>query len=107
MVNGLAFTPPFCSVGASTSRSEATKFPFGSVCISLGITCSQAVHGSHDALAHDVIGLRHSGHCSAANTALPPCFWAGAALPLVPPLLELLQAAATSAIANRTVSQRR
>jgi hypothetical protein len=74
--------------------------------MSLGITCFQAVHGSHDALAHEVIGFRHSGHCSAANTALPPFFSVGA-FPPVPPLEPPPHAAAISVIANRTVSQRR
>src|SRR6266536_4644206 len=101
MVKGSVSMPPFCSLGASTSRSEAMRFPLGSDSMSLGITCSQAAQGSHDALAHDVIGLRHSGHCSAANTTLPPCFWVVAAFP-PPPLLVPPHADAIRAIANKT-----
>ncbi len=105
-MKGLSLMPPFCSVGASTNRSEARKLPFGSVCMSLGMTCSQATQTSHDALAQDVMGFRHSGHCSAANTTLPPFFSCGVAAVPPPPLFEL-HAAARSAIANTTVSQRR
>src|SRR4029450_9750836 len=53
--------------------------------MSRGITYCQPVHGSHDALAQEVIGLRHSGHCSAPITMLPPCLgWLGGG-PLSPP----------------------
>jgi hypothetical protein len=69
--------------------------------------CIQPTHPSHEALAQDVTGFRHSGHCSAANTTLPPFFSVVALLLFPPPLEPPPHAAATSAIANRTVSQRR
>src|SRR6266516_1884080 len=67
---------------------------------------SQAVHGSHDAWAQDVIGLRHCGHCSAAKTILPPFFWAPPLVVPPPEELDLPQAAAARAMTNMMASTR-
>src|SRR6266540_3233499 len=62
--------------------------------MSRGMTCIQPTHTSQEALAQDVIGLRHSGHCSAAITMLPPCLAWPSVVPPPPPPPSPPQAAA-------------
>src|SRR5438094_10253320 len=74
MVNGFSVSNPFFNEGASRNSGEATKLPFGSSCMALGRTCSRTVYQVHGDDAHWLMGLMHSGHCSAPNTADPPSF---------------------------------
>src|SRR5437667_7554152 len=95
MVNGFCVMPPLSSVGASDSSGDATKFPFRSRTIAYPSTCSRTEYQVHVADEHSLMGLMHSGHCSAPITIEPPLtgFDAGAVVLLVaafPP-----QAAAT------------
>src|SRR5262249_59696622 len=71
-VNGSWVSPPFSRVGASTSIGEATKLPATSSCMARGSTCSRTVYQAHSDALQLVMGLMHSGHCSAPKTGLPP-----------------------------------
>src|SRR5436309_4602933 len=73
-VNGFWVMPPLSSVGASASTGDATKFPFRSSTIAYGSTCSATEYQNHVADEQLVIGLMHSGHCSAPRTISPPCW---------------------------------
>src|SRR5262245_25221574 len=65
--------PPLSSVGASTRGGEAAKLPFRSRTMAYGSTCSPTDHQYQVAAEQLVIGLMHSGHCSAPSTMDPPC----------------------------------
>src|SRR5581483_2232982 len=106
---GLVFNPPLASDGISVTSGDATKLLFGSSSASRGRTWMGTSHCSHDEFAHCVIGLRQSGHCSAAMTRLPPALPAvvvGLVVPLLPLLLLLPHAAATTAIATTAIPNR-
>src|SRR3989442_9920935 len=72
MVNGFWVIPPLSRVGASVRSGEATKFPFRSSTIAYGRTCSSTEYHVHVAEEQLVMGLMHSGHCSAPMTMDPP-----------------------------------
>src|SRR5712691_11775307 len=72
MVNGFCVIPPLSRVGASDSSGEATKFPFRSRTIAYPSTCSSTEYQVHVADEHSLMGLTHSGHCSAPTTIEPP-----------------------------------
>ena len=95
MVNGFCVMPPLSSVGASDSSGEATKFPFRSRTIAYPSTCSRTEYQVHVADEHSLMGLTHSGHCSAPTTIEPPL--TGFAVDVVVPLGVVFppQAAAT------------
>src|SRR5213595_3117214 len=78
-VNGFWVMPPLSRVGASVRTGEATKFPFRSSTIAYGSTCSSTLYHVQVAEAQLVIGLTHSGHCSAPMTICPPSLmaWVG------------------------------
>src|SRR5439155_7123153 len=106
MVNGLCVIPPLSRVGASVSSGDATKFPFRSTIIAYPSTCSSTEYQVHVADEHSLMGLTHSGHCSAPTTIEPPLtgFDAGAVVFVVaafPP-----QAAATMLTTANTAMAR-
>src|SRR5438128_2573159 len=72
MVNGFWVIPPLSRVGASDSSGEATKFPFRSRTIAYPSTCSRTEYQVQVADEHSLMGLMHSGHCSAPTTIEPP-----------------------------------
>src|SRR2546425_8018501 len=107
MVNGFWVMPPLSRVGASDSSGDATKFPFRSRTIAYPSTCSRTEYQVHVADEHSLMGLMHSGHCSAPMTIEPP--FVGLAVPdadgpgafAFPP-----QAAATMLTTARTAMMR-
>ncbi len=64
-------TPPLLVVGSSVRSGDATKLLWSSSSARRGSTWIGTSHCSHDELAHCVIGLMQSGHCSAPNTTEP------------------------------------
>src|SRR4249919_233688 len=74
---------PRVTSGSPVTSCVASYVPFEVVSQTLGSTLKPVVHWYHDELAHSVIGLRHSGHCSAPMTTWPsplrsvhaPMFW--------------------------------
>src|SRR5438552_10503092 len=72
-VNGSVVRPPLPKVGTSRNSGEATNLPFASICMALGRTCSRTVYQVQGEGAHSLMGLMHSGHCSAPNTSEPTC----------------------------------
>ncbi len=89
MVKGFSVMPPFSSVGSSAISEVALKPPSPVVNQSPGSTLTCVVQISHDEFAHWVIGLMHSGHCSAPMVIVPPVgvrSVAAAVVPALPPL---------------------
>src|ERR671933_500961 len=56
---------------------------------------------------HDVIGLMHSGHCSAPTTTLPPCFTGGWLEAEAPPLGPPPPHAAATIVTTAASARRR
>src|SRR2546428_12595092 len=72
MGTGFCVIPPLSRVGASVNSGEAPKFPFESRPIAYPRTCSSTRYQAHGAHQHPLLGLPHSGHCSAPTTIEPP-----------------------------------
>src|SRR3989442_11671936 len=70
--NGLWVRPPLSRLGASVSSGELVNVPWRVTCMARGITYWVTDQKSHEAEAHCVTGLMHSGYCSAPRTILPP-----------------------------------
>src|SRR6476659_5478657 len=62
---------PTSTFGSPVTRLVASYVPSEVVSHTLGITLNPVVHWYHEEFAHSVIGLRHSGHCSAPMTIWP------------------------------------
>ena len=70
--SSLSTAPPLSTVGASIRTGEAPMLWLTSNSMRRGTICTSTDQLSHVALLQEVIGLRHSGHCSTANTISPP-----------------------------------
>src|SRR6266542_5957431 len=100
---GLWVIPPLSRLGASVSRGELVKVPCRVNAMARGYTYCVTDQYSHEAEAHCVRTLMHSGYCSAPRTIFPP--WtglpvaAGEAPPPPPPLLQAAPIRPATAIA--------
>src|SRR6266542_469897 len=107
LVNGFCVIPPLSSVGASDSRGEATKFPFRSRTIAYPSTCSSTEYQVHVADEHSLMGVMHSGHCSAPMTIEPPrvgfavALWVALGVPPPPQAAATMPTTATRAMARK------
>src|SRR4051794_32319303 len=92
------------SVGVPSSTGDGMKLPFSSNVMSLGSTWMSTPQCIQDEFEHCVIGLRHSGHCSAPRMSVPPFFCVAELEPEPVPValfLSLLHAAVISTKLNK------